>query len=716
MLKIQELDPTKKEYALESLNDHQSREYMALLASVISVKRERGRFWRERLETGKRCQEYLEGRIFTDAQYDQYLGAGKVPVEPREMKPVVNSLWELIKGRKRPGQVAIEDSTPPEGVAPAEVMDVVLMSFKNRLGVNRLADQALKEGLTVPFPVWIWFDHCDSENGARGELKATRYPWDAVLPEPFMAPDGSDIQDVVLIGMETEAGLVMDFPDREDLIKKIVMQGTAYSSDQFDDAQLPFDASVWYDLLFESCNGNDHQYSGYHTIVKWVRKVRHKIEKWVDFTVGEVVKMPETWSDEDKTAWQEAHRTFEKREEWGWIRWETTATTSGIILDNRPCWYQGDEMPGVCYLADMVNKKPTSPVDDLLGYMFSLAVSETEGLAQVQSGNGQVTYVKEGAVLSVDTLREELSAEKGVVSLSEGHDKNSIHTETRKANTVFLEYSDRTRNQLQQVHHINEAMRGAGSASQSGVAQQSMISQGMTVQSPYVDNFTNMDLALNRFLLKAIPMIYTAEEVVRIDDDFGGQKEAVMNESEMELQQDQETGEMIFVAKVVANDITSANYRYEIIPGDNSPLGREREMTKFIDTISAIGNTLFNIDPGLAANILLVFPNRYAKEAGKLLKQKMDEQSQSAAQMAQMEAQAESEKMAMKYQNDIRRSTVPQIIASLTAKDVEENPNGAGFLAEMLAQQQAMARENWNEKPQQPTGEADPMAMMGSQA
>ena len=91
-------------------------------------------FWRPLMVKGNTCFDYMHGIIF-DAQrrheYEKILG--KIVIEPRLMKPRINSLVSQIMNMKRSGKIATEGGMSAQEVS---IANLILKYFENKIDDN----------------------------------------------------------------------------------------------------------------------------------------------------------------------------------------------------------------------------------------------------------------------------------------------------------------------------------------------------------------------------------------------------------------------------------------------------------------------------------------------------------------------------------------------------------------------------------------------------
>ena len=654
-----------------------------LFNKQIFIYEQWSRFWASSLSVGKKCMNYMRRDIFTPEQRKYYRNIQeKIPVEPQEMKQVIDSLVGQVTQTVRTATVTMEDGNPPPTVARPETVAKVLKFWQNRLKVQRKCELQLRDGLITGYPVWLWIEQTRLPGGGTGELAATRLQWDSTLSYPyFNNEDGSDINELIRLYDRDYDEMYRIFPERKEAHKKhlSLINDEEYRNKMFqmDDSVAAEDrnniiynriSSATYDALAGKC-----------LAIERFHPVYEKVECFVNEQTADVQVIPPEWPGWKYDAWMQQHPEYDQR-----ITTEiptlyvTTISSDGFVWQNKEHWFQENgRLPGVCYVADMVDKIPTGKGYDMLPYILQIAVSETEALAQVRTGAGTVTVVEEGSLKHPSRFESEMSRENGVITTKKGHNPdNSIKIIQRIPNDTFHIMADRAREQLADVHSVNDATMGRTNARQSNRAKQTDLSAGLNPNSPYVLNYAEFHLNFAQLLCDMMPYGLTEQMIIEIEDEYGKKEEPEeVNVKEFNVQ-----GE----AHIIANDLNSIAYRVVPVPGDDSKTTRESELVRFTEMLEAIGNTLFQIDPSLLGTIFSSWPNYYARQAGESLRKFSEQQQQQQQSAMQAQTQAEMLKDQNKKEVEMERINKPRFNFRMSPQDLNEAPIGTKLFLNML--------------------------------
>lgn len=701
------LDESDEKYQIDKLLPG-SQEAADIFNKSIEIYSEWSRFWTPRLEIAKKCMKYLRRDIFTPEQRNAYRALDKIPVEPQEMKQVIDPLVGQIINTIRSAAVTMEDGNPPANAARPEAVAKVLKWWQSQLKVDSRSRQALRNGLVTGYPQWILFQKRKCADGYSEKVEIVNVDLYSTLCSPyFNEVDGSDIDGLIILSHKNYAKLYEIYPERKtahqkhlslisgdaDYEKKVFRMDGAVNSE--DRKNIIYDrvSTARYDTLL----GQSIAIERYHV-------VRKKQRVYVNEEMKHVVYLPPEWEDWRKLAWLNAHPEYALKVDVEYpTLWVTTVSDDGFVWENKEHWFQCEGMlPGIPYIADMVDNIPTGKGEDMLPYILNIAVCETEGLSQVRTGTGSVTFVTEGALRHPGRLANEMSQENGIVILKKGFNPDqNVKTVQRKPNDTYHVMADRSRDQVKIVHGVNDTLMGYSNPRQSNRSKQTDLQTGLNPQSSYVLNYNYFQLNLAQLLCNMMPYFLTEQMIVTVENDYGAKDE---DPTQVNVEGfDPATGQ----AQIIANDLTSARYKVVPVAGDDSVTTREKELKDFRDILEAIGNTLFQIDPKLLGKILQSWPNRYCQEAGKSLSEFSAQNQQAQQQAAQTQMQTELEKEKMKVDLEKERINKPRYNFRIQPTDFKEAPTGTQIMMQVL---NAM-----NQKPVEPPQMGQAQAQPGQE-
>lgn len=688
-----DIDESNEVYNIDKLVSR-SDPAVKLWTKHLTKFKEWSRFWAPRLEIGKKCHAYMRRDIFSAQIRKNYADQGKIPIEPQEMKATINTLMGLISERVKPYSVVAEDKDPPPNAATPDVMNVVLKWLTNRMSLEEKQTEALREGLIDGYPQWLVLSKPNGLNGSATIPVAHKVPWESVLCSPtFMDKDGSDVHEIFILHKLTKAELAGLYPERIGSLDEhdsAIKNDPGWLSSAVDNLATfnSEDRKNWiFDMVMAS-NLSDN--NGRYTVVEHLFSVRKKVTVYLNIGTGDALPLPAHWSEQEIESWRQSNPEFrETITNDVSTLWVTTFGVNGFIWENRPHWFQVQEddkmyskLPAEPYIASLEDHLPQGVGEDMLPYIFAIAVSETEGLHEVRTGTGSVLFGREGDFIHPSRIKHEVSSGNGVVLLKKTATELP-KIKTRTPNETFMQNADRLRSQMTRAHNITEVMMGISGSRQSSVAKEQDITQGMSSQSQYLKNYDSFVRRCAQLLCYMVPYFITEAMTIQIKDEYGRPQPAEPVTVQDPQDFNPETGE----PNSILNDLTAVQYRIVPTPGDDSPTSREKSLKDFAAILRAIGNTIFQLPQDAIGNIFMTFPNPIAQETGKYMIETAKTTSQAQQQMAQQQQQAEINKEHSRQNVDIAKATTPKVQIKLSPTDFVEAPEGVKILMEYANQQ-----------------------------
>jgi len=619
-------------------------------------------YWRHYLERGKTCFDFLRGVIFDDETREEYEEVyDKFCVEPRKMKPRINSLAGHLMKSRRSGQVTTEGGSllnPSASAENVEVVNLVLKHMEQKWKERLLIRDVTFDALVSCYPCWLWFTKVPaSESLDSGMVKPTFLPWDSTMVAPyhFRMVDGSDITSVVRTELVTTSDLIDTYPEREEIIRqhtkdtKGLWDKSMDLRDTIQNWDLPISSAEKDRALFHLMTGINSSSvpSGFHVLhERTFQIIKNEIVAINIFNPKQFEIKPGTWDDERWQQWleaknQEENTRYSEGERRVKILWTVAITDSGLVLTNGDHWFQENgRMPGCIMIPAMIDRLPSGPAEDMLNDLMAIAVTRTEFLDDVKKNTGKVIATRDGTISNPDDLAQEFSRPIGFMNIKQEAPpfEQCFKEIDRKPNTTYLEYAQMIEADLDENTLINKNIQGQHVPDQAGIAKQLEIGQGLLGQSIYVDNYNEFWTAYQNLKLDMIPYAYNQFDIIEVmDEEFNEQtKVAPINAPILDAE-----GKVVDVV----NDITSAKYKWKMTPVDDSPTAKEEEQKKFVIFMNAVPGPVMQADPSgkLLARLMMSMSNRMIRDAGKALAED--------AQMRQEEmGKAEKEKTMQEYQ------------------------------------------------------------------
>jgi hypothetical protein len=658
-----------------------------LAAKQMLVFSECKRYWDPLLERGRKLEDYFEGKILTNEQKRQYVQDEKIVLEPPIAKAPIRALvGQAMKSRKS-GQVVTERGSmldPADNARELETINIVMKDIEIKTSEEFKITDAMMSALVSCYWNVIMFDKdrpSRNNNGVR--YKMNHLPWGSCIFGPMTArkPDGSDIKELFWFDYRTIADLIDNYPDME---KQILDH---FADDGSVDNKMLSSIGQWggnwtaeeRDRMFDVMQ-SAHDAKNGASMVQVVQRlfpVKKKTDVWINIfdDSGEVFETrPPDWDDERWNGWlaenPQYHGPYERE---AIILWMTVFTTSGLVLANEAHWFQENGMLPCSFWVGAVDANiPTGPMVDMADSILANCVAEIEYLDDLRKGSGRLLVAREGAVATADTLHTEASKSLGVAFVSKdfrGPLGDALTEMVRSPNTAWKTYAEQSKGAMFENTRINETMLGEHAPRQSAIAKEAEISQALTVNARYIDNFNRSWDCHQSLKLKLIAYLYTEWETIEVMDDKTGDMQMV--EVNAPESYDAEGN----VASVI-NDLTAHRYRWRISPVDDSPTAKTRNLQDAIAIINGMAGPLQSADPSGAtlAMALMACDNPMLQTMGKQMRERAEQMSQAGAQAEQQKTMVEQIVKLSKAKADLLRASKSGVITNFRAQDLSDYP------------------------------------------
>jgi hypothetical protein len=614
------------------------------------------RFWQPHLVEGQDNWEALEGRSFTDQELRRYEAEDKEAVEVPIILPKIQALQGMQRQNRKDGVVVAQGGA--EDAASAEVVNVLLKTIRQQNNLDQERSQVFLNAVVGCYPAWIWIDEPDIRQTHK-KLDIYAELWNAVLPDKnFKRVDGSDLEYIVRVKLSTRDSLIAAYPERKDEILKRCNQTGPYGGPQgYENI-----GSNERNLLISSLNDAQTQYerTGQITVIERLHFIDKEVEVFVSTQTGEAQILPPEWSDFERQTWIQNNQDHEVVQETMKVLYVTTSTLNGVLLENRPHWFQEGVFPGAMYIPAMFNNQPVGPLKYMKASQKMNSVGRTEYVHSLRYAHDQLMIVKEGALTDPEEAAIEKSKTGGVITINDDAEIQDVQfIPGAQANSGYIDISAIAQDDLDTISAINPAMLGfQESANESNVSQERRISQSQTAQGNYMDNFNLFDQQLHRVLLMMIPYVYKEYEILRHVDDLNNVQETSVNEPAA-------INPLTGAVTRIKNRLDAIDYDYLLAAGDNSISGREHENRVFLQITADV---LSQMPQELWSSFLSNVPNRHAQDFAQQLMQQEEAQKQAVAEGTQ---QGEGDiKMNLNIDGEDIATANPLIIEVLKRKQV----------------------------------------------
>lgn len=572
-------------------------------------------FWSKRLQEGKENFDALVGNIFSESEREEYRRQDKILLQIPELVPKVNALEGMqINGRREGVIVPVGGEDAPD----TEVIGHVVKAIQHRNHLDLELTASFTDGIVAGYPAVMWFEKAMNYD-LHPELDVFHEQWDAVLLDPkFSRRDFSDGEEVQRIRTMSRQQLLGAFPARRAAIEKMIPEGGT-----FDSSSLNMEGgytAAERDTIFNQVNSQGDLYSrtGLIYVVERNFFVMRKVTVYASQYSDQVELLPPEWTPAEVNRWKEFHPEYHAIEREMRILWVTTCTPTGLLLENKPHWFQENEFPCEIYIPRLWNNKVYGVVEFLKGSLKGRNVTKIEHLHSLRMSNDDLMIVKEGALVNAKDAAVEKGRTGGILVRSRFSSSDDISFPLN--NREQLGWADMSMDFLGDIDRLSVDRNfegGTQTSQESGRAIDKRITQTQVKYSPYLSTFNLFNLRVTRKILLMIPIVKTEHEILEYIDPKTKEHKSI----ELNAPQYDWIGDAVAHVK---NNLAGAKYDYREAEGDNSVTAKEHEMLVFNDLLDRIAKIP---QPELWPFLLSSVPNRMAQEFGQKLQEYFDAQA-----------------------------------------------------------------------------------------
>lgn len=572
-------------------------------------------FWSARFTEGKSNFDALVGNIFSSAEKEEFRRQDKIVLQIPELVPKINALEGMqINGRKEGVIVPVGGEDAPD----TEVIGHLVKSVNTKNHLELELTASFTDAIVSGYPSVMWYEKSTADNMSR-EMTVYHEQWDACLLDPkFSRRDYADGEEIQRIRTMSRAQLLATYPERKQAIEDHVKEGGTFDTSTFN-MEGAFTASER-DTLFNQMNSHADMYgrTGLHYVIERNFFVQRKVQVWASQYSSQVEILPSTWTQQEINRWKEFHPEYHSIEKEMRILWVTTVTATGLLLENKPHWFQEGEFPCEIYVPRLWNNKVYGVVEFLKGSLKGRNVTKIEHLHSLRMSNDDLMVVKEGAIVNAADAATEKARTGGIIVRSRFSAPDDVSFPLN--NREQLGWADMSLDFLGDIDRLSVDRNfegGTQSSQESGRAIDKRVAQTQVKYSPYLSTFNLYNLRVTRKILLMIPYIFTEYQILKyMNPKTKTQEEIELNKPEYDW-----VGEAVARVK---NNLCGAKYDYVEAEGDNSVTAKEHEMLVFNELLDRVARIS---EVQLWPFLLTSVPNRMAQEFGQKLQEHFDAQA-----------------------------------------------------------------------------------------
>ncbi|MBK8772410.1 MAG: hypothetical protein IPM06_18585 [Rhizobiales bacterium] len=557
------------------------------------------RYYAPLWKRGRTCLEYVEGKIFSLAELEEFANREVVPIQTPELKPALDSIMGELLNTGKSGAVT---AVGPEDAAGANVRTVIIKAVERENQLRFREAQIARDTFTTSVPGWAWIEAYDPTNPDEPGLTVLQEEWDGVIPDcAWTDRQMRNLGHATRIRQWSIEDIERYVKDPE-IRAKMVYEADSMST------TLGADYSGR-DTIVENIRASRQKFTqtGQLAVFEMTHWVRMRMASWYDPVSDDSGIIPQNWGPNEINSWMQQNPQIQLQENDNQrVLWVTTITSTGILLANGPHWLQAGVFPGIPCVPDRINGKWAGLIEFVLDVVKAGAYSETEWAHSVRTLNNNLLKVRKGAVADMDALRREMATPNGIVEIEMSADMDSVQfVENRREQKAFADWKESTREQLSRLLVPDNFVGGTQSSQEANSAIETRIQQTLSRLAPVVWGWHAFRLQIRRVLTKAMPYAITTQKAFRhIDPKNGDQTVEVNTPAEYDVYGD--------VVRTM-NNLAGDEYDYIEIESDDSLTGQEFERQQFGAFMEKWGN----LPPDALIQVAKNYPNVSVQRLGR---------------------------------------------------------------------------------------------------
>ena len=587
--------------------DQLSDEQKALIAAwTINQVDADIRYWTPMWQKGRTCLEFVEGKIFSSAEIEEFAGKDMVPVQTPELKPAMDAIMGQLLSTGKSGKVT---AAGPEDADGAYIRTIILKAVSRDNQLEYREAQVARDTFTTSVPGWMWIEAFDPNNTEEPGITWVQEDWDSVVPDPsWHDRQLRDLQRATRVRkwtLEDIEAYVQDDTVKERLMTDWQRMGQSLPQNYDGRAE-----------IIERVRQQRTQFTTTNllSVFEMTHWVHMKVLSWHNMELGTSGVVPSNWTPEEISQYEEMNPNVKLVTERRKVLWVTSVTGSGTLIANGPHWLQSGKFPGVPCVPDRINGKWAGLIEFVLDTVKAGAYAETIWAHSIRTLTNNLWLIKKGAILDKDEFLRQIGSVNGVAEVEDGYEIADVHkVENSREQGAFLEWKEMTRQQLSRLLVSDNFVGGVQSSQEANSAIETRIDQNLARLAPLIYGWHAFRLQLRRVAVSAMPYALTSQKVFRYLDPSNGMQEVNVNEP----------ADWDVWGNVVAtmNNLEGDEFDYIESELDDSKTGQQVATNELKEFFESLGN----MPPENHEAAALASPSHAVQQYGRTIKKMREE-------------------------------------------------------------------------------------------
>lgn len=601
---------TFDKFPLGKIDASGERQLAALALNVFEGDRS---FWSASITNGDSLSKAIEGSFFDDAMRAEMRAKYMVPIEIPEGYPKFAAMVGSAVLSMKTGGILPQG---PEDALDGEGANIVSKVINNEVDLLTLRAFCVRDAFATGCPQFLIFDR-PIKNMDGKTLAAYRAHWKAGFLDP-LCRDTSKLSDCRRLSFQhlfSQDDLLRRYPNRKKQIDD-AFRGVSRAEDMLGHGLSSEERANY----FAAVQAGDTQVEtlGRVNVIEIFSMIPQRVTVWVS-PYSDQPEVLDHLDEAGKANWKAQNPSYQPVEQEVDILWVTAVTMNGQVLENRPHWFQEGKFPVAVLVLQWHNEKPVSPLKFAVQNWKLQAIAKTEHIHSVRLASDGLTIVQDGAIKNESDLHTELSRPGGRIVVRKGIPLDrAVHRPPNQREQMawadLFNEAQLTNDRLTVDRNIEG---GAQSSQEAAKVVQLRVTQ--------MQNKTALSqMAINKFAdqceeikLAMLPYLLTEEKEFRYLDESNGRREVKSITVNQVVERDP-LGEPLRIA----NRLDIAKYDLVATELDDSPTGREAELTTFV---AVMQNVMANVPPEFWSVVFAQIPNSITQKIATSIKQREEQ-------------------------------------------------------------------------------------------
>lgn len=559
----------------------------------------------QNIRKGKRCYEYLGGKIFSSDELEEIRNKEEVAIQAQDMISKFASILGSVRQTWKTGAVV---GSGPEDAASAEVRQQVLQDkIWPESDIDNVKMSIFQDALVTGVPTFGWVEPFDRYDQTRPGLSVFYCPWDSIVYDSgWTDPMMTDMRRVHRIKQMTYDDIIQNYSQKTGIDSVEKLKGFSETS-----VRVASNDNIKNDYI-QARYGLATSSAGFINVIETVFFVNVPQYIAID-EYGNFEPLPPLWDAQRVEQYKQENpgvKIDSKNEK---TLWSTTWTENGIVLDSGVHWLQIGMYPCVPMVPPRIDKQFVGIVEFAADTLKEISYLKTERLQGLRTSVNNLAKVKAGAVEDMAEMERNRKKAGGTIVLADDAQMTDFELITPpRPSTAFEDALGQVKDDLS-VITVERNFEGGQQASQeSSKAIGARISQGLNKLTFWFQGQDRFDKLLTKLLVKAMPYCLPDDIVLRtVDPNNGQQTETKVNSPQVDW-----TGGALMVTKY-KNDLSLGDFDFIYSNVDNSVSAKDLARQMFTDFLKNYGN----VPPEYLPQIAINYPCTEVQNFGKMLLQ-----------------------------------------------------------------------------------------------